>query len=156
MKVILTAAEGQTSSERMRVAVRASRSLLLVDDDPRVGKSLARSLGTRFDVEVASGVKEARAELAKRQFDIILSDVQMPDGGGRCLYEELAASAPEIAQRLILFTGGAPSDSDRAFVEEHRIVLLSKPLEIDAFLEAANAISPPALTAADIRLPRNT
>ena len=119
---------------------RPGRSLLLVDDDVAVGRAVARTLAASFDVHVVGGVAEALERLAVRSFDMILSDVQMPGGGGRRLCEELASST-EVVRRLVLFSGGDPSDEDRTFFAERGVPLLGKPLVLDALFEVINRTS---------------
>ena len=58
-------------------------SLLLVDDDPAIIRSLGRSLrGLGATVRSAGGVKEAEQALANFRPDVILSDLQLKDGEG--------------------------------------------------------------------------
>ena len=121
-----------------RPAIR--HRLLIVDDDHGLARALTRSLGSTLDVTLASGVADAREKLAQAAFDVVLCDVQMPDGGGRRVYEELAARSPELARRVILFSGGPPSEADRMFFEASNITLLQKPLAHGALLEAAERI----------------
>ncbi len=116
------------------------RSVIVVDDDVAVGRAVARSLKSSVDVELATGVDEALEKLLVREFDLILSDLQMPDGGGRRLYEELAARSPNIAGSLVFFSGGSPSVTDVAFIAQRRIPLLSKPLVLDELFAAAKRI----------------
>ena len=60
---------------------RGIRSVLVVDDDVAVGRAVARMLRTVVDVELASGVAQALEMLVDREFDLVLSDLQMPAGG---------------------------------------------------------------------------
>ncbi len=58
-------------------------SLLLVDDDPAIIRSLGRSLrGLGATVRSAGGVKEAEQALANFRPDVVLSDLQLKDGEG--------------------------------------------------------------------------
>jgi signal transduction histidine kinase/ActR/RegA family two-component response regulator len=116
------------------------RSLLVVDDDPHVARALLRSLGDAFDVELASGVAHALARLGEQPFDVVLTDLQMPDGGGLRLFRELEARSPDQAARLILVTGGQTSEADLAFVGAHRLELLAKPIVTDELFEALRRV----------------
>ncbi len=58
-------------------------SLLLVDDDPAIIRSLGRSLrGLGATVRSAGGVKEAGQALLSFRPDVVLSDLQLKDGEG--------------------------------------------------------------------------
>lgn len=57
--------------------------LLLVEDDPAIGRSLAEFLqGDGFGVETVSGQREAEARLAPGRFDLLLVDLSLSDGSG--------------------------------------------------------------------------
>ncbi len=57
--------------------------LLLVEDDPAIGRSLAEFLqGEGFGVETVSGQREAEALLAPGRFDLLLVDLSLSDGSG--------------------------------------------------------------------------
>jgi DNA-binding NtrC family response regulator len=58
-------------------------SLLLVDDDPAIIRSVGRALrGLGADVRSAGGVEEARLSLVSFQPDAVLADLQLKDGQG--------------------------------------------------------------------------
>jgi DNA-binding response OmpR family regulator len=59
------------------------KQILLVEDDPMIGQTLALSLPYRgYDLKVAENIAKATALLGTVHFDLILLDVQMPDGSG--------------------------------------------------------------------------
>lgn len=72
----------------------SGKRLLLVDDDHKILRTMHRLLYSTWEVEIASGVNEARAMLAERHYDVVLSDWDMPDGGGWAILE--ASSAPVV------------------------------------------------------------
>jgi signal transduction histidine kinase/CheY-like chemotaxis protein len=134
-----------TPAPEERLAVRTletgggRRSLLLVEDDDRVRRALARTLGCHFDVDLAAGVDAALDRLRHRTFDVVLSDWKMPDGGGRRLLDEIAAEQPDTVRSLYFVTGGKLSDDDEALLARHRSVLLRKPFAVDTLLTALRA-----------------
>jgi len=71
--------------------------ILVVDDDLGVCLSL-RDLLTQAGcaVTVATGGREALARLAEGPFDLVLSDVVMPDLDGHALFMEVRERHPEI------------------------------------------------------------
>ncbi len=68
---------------------RRRRLILLVEDEPSITEPLAEALDRDgFDTEVASTVAEA-LELARREPDLVLLDVMLPDGSGFDVCREL-------------------------------------------------------------------
>ncbi len=57
--------------------------VLLVEDDPVIGHTLAMSLPYRgFHLKVATTIAEGRRLFGSEPFDLVLLDVQLPDGSG--------------------------------------------------------------------------
>lgn len=71
-----------------------------MDDDPSIIRGLWRVLRKHrpeFHVNTASGSAQAIEALAELGYDLVLTDWQMPGGGGRAVLNELAARYPETA-----------------------------------------------------------
>jgi CheY-like chemotaxis protein len=105
--------------------------LLLVDDEPAVRAALRRVLATRFSVETADGVTSALELVRTRDFDVVVCDVMMPDGGGGRLHEELARWRPDLAARTVFVTGASVEHAARELQVDRRRIL-TKPLDVDA------------------------
>jgi DNA-binding response OmpR family regulator len=59
------------------------KKILLVEDDPMIGQTLALSLPYRgYDLKVADTIAKASDLIAIAAFDLVLLDVQLPDGSG--------------------------------------------------------------------------
>ncbi len=116
-------------------AARVKLRLLVVDDDAAVQRALRRYLASHFTVDVAGGVDEGLARLAASPFDVVLSDVMMPDGGGERLYRTLVEREPALADRVVFCTGGAVTDAARAFLRAQPRPVLEKPFDVEALLE---------------------
>jgi CheY-like chemotaxis protein len=79
-------------------------TILVVDDDLGVCQSLAELLRHQgCTAVIATSALEALREIAKRRFDLVVSDVVMPDMDGYDLYMELKESQPTLP--VILMTG---------------------------------------------------
>jgi two-component system NtrC family sensor kinase len=84
----------------------AGRRALVIDDERDLAELLAEMLEREgFAVEVAVAGEHALAELGRRSYDLILSDVRMPDPDGPALLRRLQSDWPALAQRLIFITG---------------------------------------------------
>lgn len=80
--------------------------VLLVDDHPMIGAALEMLLrGTDYEVlGRARSVAEANAALAKQKPDLLLLDVNLPDGSGLDVLKRLSRSRSR--PRVILLTAG--------------------------------------------------
>jgi len=81
------------------------KSILLVDDDPHLRRSLEiglRSLG--YEVKAAGDAHEALLELSRHPIDIVITDVMMPGPSGLELARKIRAERPNLP--VILMTGG--------------------------------------------------
>lgn len=69
----------------------AAPTILVVEDDPNLRLALRDNLENQggYAVEEATTVREAREHLARRQFQLILLDVMLPDGDGYSLCRAL-------------------------------------------------------------------
>jgi len=80
-------------------------SILLVDDEAIVVQGLARYLGRYgYDVGVANSGEAALAALDQRRFDIVVTDINMPDGDGIELITTLQDRAGEVP--IVAISGG--------------------------------------------------
>jgi two-component system response regulator RegA len=79
------------------------RTILLVDDDPHVGRSVARRLRElSYDVSIATTFDEALRLAADLRPDDVLLDMWIPGGNGIALIEPMRRLNPGI--RIVLFT----------------------------------------------------
>jgi CheY-like chemotaxis protein len=109
--------------------------VLVVDDEVAIGRALQRSLGRHHDVVVLTNGKEVLARIASgERFDVILSDLMMPDVTGMEIYEQLSLAAPDQAKRMIFLTGGAFTERARSFLDRAPNPRIEKPFEISSVL----------------------
>jgi signal transduction histidine kinase len=74
------------------ISVRRSVRLLLVEDHEDTKRSLTRMLQRRgYDVLPASDVRSALEVATNTQFDVLVSDIGLPDGSGLDLFRTLRA-----------------------------------------------------------------
>lgn len=103
--------------------------MLVVDDEPiqlRSTERVLRRLG--YDVECASSAIEARAMIAARSFDLVLSDIAMPGMSGVELLRSLREENPRVP--VILMTGEPAIDTAIKALELGAIHYLTKPLDV--------------------------
>jgi len=108
-----------------------SGRILLVDDEPHILHYMRATLeawGHRVDV--ATDGQEAVARARDGDYDLILTDVRMPNLGGRELYERLSREAPGAAARVVFSTGDTVRDDTMAFLERAGRPVLHKPFKL--------------------------
>jgi PAS domain S-box-containing protein len=105
--------------------------VLVVDDEPLMARGLARILGREHDVSTLTSAREAlKCLMETDSFDVVLCDLMMPEMTGVDLHRELERSKPEIARRVLFFTGGAFTPATHAFVKRMADRCLEKPLDV--------------------------
>lgn len=102
-------------------------SLLLVEDDAYVARSLLRMLsGTRFYVLHVTRGDVALECVKRRFFDVVLSDLGLPGASG---LEVLAAARARNPATALLLMSGAPTQASEAAAAALGVVAyLAKPL----------------------------
>lgn len=105
--------------------------VLIVDDEPMIGRALERALSPVDDVTVVNSAFDALAFFeAGREFDLVLCDLSMPGMSGAGLYDQVAERWPLLLPRFVIMTGGASTDSTRAFLERSSVPRLDKPIDM--------------------------
>ncbi|HET8939059.1 MAG TPA: ATP-binding protein, partial [Polyangiales bacterium] len=105
--------------------------VLVVDDEPLMARGLARILSREHDVSTLTSAREALKCLMENDtFDAVLCDLMMPEMTGVDLHRELERRRPDIARRVLFFTGGAFTPATHAFVERMADRCLEKPLDV--------------------------
>ncbi len=82
------------------------KTALIVDDEPDIRELLEITLGRMGLVTVAApDVTTAKAKLAEQQFDLCLTDMNLPDGSGLELVELIGESHPHLPVAVITAFG---------------------------------------------------
>jgi len=109
--------------------------LLLVDDDRHLCESMAdwlREQGHRVDT--AHSVAEGRAQVDRKTYDVVLTDIRLGDGEGFELLQYCQRNAPHT--QVVLITGYGTVETAVEAIRAGAFDLLTKPL-IDDELEMA-------------------
>ncbi|WP_233278118.1 PAS domain S-box protein [Myxococcus stipitatus] len=107
-----------------------SGRLLVIDDEPAVGRSLARIIGKRHQVTVVGSGEEALTKLnSGGPFDAIFCDLMMPGITGMDVYEKVREREPGLSLRFIFITGGSYTTRARQFLERIPNPRIEKPFD---------------------------
>ena len=111
-----------------QAAAPARGQILVVDDEPRLGRSIERLLAPHHQVVAVTSARDALARIAAGEhFDVILCDLMMPEMTGMDLHEELSRTAPRLAAGMVFMTGGAFTPRAREFLARVPNRRLEKP-----------------------------
>ena len=124
----------------MSIPIPALR-ILLVDDDADVGTALGDMLSAEgHDVHVALGGRAALDFLEKRAFDVVVTDMRMPEVDGPALYREAVARFPLLRDSFIFVTGDAFSPETVGFLSRNGAVHVPKPCSFEELDDALHQV----------------
>jgi two-component system response regulator AtoC len=105
-------------------------AVLVVEDDPAFGGVLDEELrGRGHTVEVAASVAAARERLHDDVYDVVLLDLQLPDGSGLDVLREIAAEG--LATEALVLTGHAEVPTALEAMRLGAYDYLSKPPQLE-------------------------
>lgn len=102
------------------------KKLLIVDDEPMIVRAMARLMTSQYEVLTATSVVVALALLPS--VDVVLSDWNMPDGGGAAI---LRASK----QPVVLMTAN-PDQAAATPEGQTAAAIIAKPAHVDEISDA--------------------
>jgi signal transduction histidine kinase len=106
--------------------------ILVIDDMPAIGRMITSAFAGAHDVVAVTEASEAFAKLAAGEaFDVILTDLMMPEISGRDVLDKLTAEWPHLAANVIFMTGGAFTPESREFLDRASQRVLAKPFSIE-------------------------
>ena len=114
-------------------AAETRRALILVvDDDVFVLQFIADALvADGYEVDTAENSREALEKTGARQYDLVLSDLRMPELDGVALYRELGRRQPKLLERFVVVSGTTEPPEYAGFLEETGVRVLSKPFRVE-------------------------
>jgi two-component system NtrC family sensor kinase len=115
--------------------------VLVVDDEPGIAELLQDLLeAAGCSVCTAGSGREALLQLRTQTFDLVISDLRMPDIDGAGLWRALSSSHPALATRVLFVTGDTLSPAAHAFLAETGCPSLDKPFARGDLLRSLAAL----------------
>jgi two-component system NtrC family sensor kinase len=115
--------------------------ILLVDDNPIVSQVLNDILSLDgYGVDTAPNGIAALEKMEGRRYDLILTDLHMPELDGAGLYRELAKRQTHPPQKIIFLTGTAGISESQRLVQETGLPVLRKPFNLVDLLELVRKV----------------
>jgi CheY-like chemotaxis protein len=125
---------------RMRPPVKQEH-ILILDDEPEVLGGLAELLSIDGHlVDTASTGAMALGKLRKYTYDLILSDLRMPEIDGAAFYRELQRHHSALCRRVIFLTGDSLSPESRMFLEQTAVPTPGKPVTLTELRSAVRQL----------------
>lgn len=125
-------------------------ALLIVDDDPVTADMIYQALYKEdYNITLAHSGEGAIEEGRKRKFDLILTDLRMPETGGLNVLEWFRKEQPEAL--VVLMTAFGSSSSAIESMRHGAYDYISKPFKIDELRQMIRkALSVPAIKTATL------
>ena len=121
--------------------------ICLVEDDEIMGESLCDRFALEgFLVEWHQTGSEALRALSNKKFDLVISDIHLPDLDGEELFTRLLASKSDLPP-FIFITGYGSIDRAVRLLKQGATDYISKPFDLDQLVEKVCQLCPPVQTA---------
>src|SRR5690606_3232935 len=110
-----------------------AKQIHIVEDDVAFGKMLTSFLERKgFQVSVSLTGENARKVIAENKFDLLITDLQLPDDSGLDLLEFSQKTSPNT--KVILMTGYAEVDTAVKAIKKGALDYISKPFRPEELL----------------------
>jgi len=117
-----------------------SKRILVVDDDESIRDLCALVLSTAgYTVETALHGADGLDKLRQASYDLVISDVNMPELGGLEFYSSALNDMPAVEGSFLFMTGGAPEEL-LSTLSEKSLKCLEKPFKISELLETVEGL----------------
>jgi two-component system response regulator HydG len=117
-----------------------AQQIHIVEDDVAFGKMLTSFLERKgFNVTVSLSGEKARKTISKSNFDLLITDLKLPDDSGLDLLEFSQKTSPNT--KVILMTGYAEVDTAVKAIKKGALDYISKPFRPEELLMIIEADS---------------
>lgn len=117
--------------------------ILVIDDDPQIRTLFKQVLSEDgMEVEDAACGKDGIALFAKGSFELVITDLFMPDIDGLTVISELRRDHPDV--KIIGISGGPPQQQTKLLpllgVALEHVRILKKPVDIDMLVSVVKSM----------------
>jgi len=115
--------------------------ILVVDDDLLVTQLIVDTLTREgYWVDSAPNGVTALEKIQHQRYDLILSDLHMPQLNGVGLYLALTQQLDRLSERIIFLTGSTGSSELHRFLKETGLPVLRKPFALVELLQLVRQV----------------
>jgi len=113
--------------------------ILVLDDDPVVTLSCKRILGAEgYEITTTDKGEDALNKLVKEDFDLLISDIRLPDTNGLVVLKESKAARPNTD--VVIITGYPTLEDAKESIKSGAFEYIEKPFTPDFMLNVANKV----------------
>lgn len=123
--------KAETHHVKSKVPVRSNYNILLVDDDEEIGEYIARELGAYYHFAVAHNGKEGLKELLSNNYDLVVSDVMMPEMDGMTMLRMIKTNVNISHIPVIMLTSKSDVANRLEGLEKGADAYLTKPFTME-------------------------
>src|ERR1700730_13238874 len=119
--------------------------ILVVDDQEHMRELLVEALSADgHTVDPAENGTAALQLFETQAYDLVVSDLQMPQMDGPKLYEEVCKRWTAAAPGVVLITGEDEAPSYRQFLKVPKLPVVAKPFKLKEFRQMLETLFPTA------------
>lgn len=117
--------------------------VLAVDDESIIAQLIADVLGGEgYDVDTAPHGLAALERLERRTYDVVLSDLRMPELDGLGLFREIEQRYPDLLHRFVFITGTSEHADYQGFIDDVKVPVLTKPFDMADLVRVVQELLP--------------
>jgi CheY-like chemotaxis protein/anti-sigma regulatory factor (Ser/Thr protein kinase) len=111
--------------------------VLVVEDEAVVRRLVQETIRRHFGctVETATNGLQGLQQAETGPYDLVISDIRMPEMNGPELYRRLRDSQPALAERFVFITGHPGSNEDVPEVAQWPVPVVAKPFSVERLVE---------------------
>jgi CheY-like chemotaxis protein len=116
---------------RLDRAAPRSEKILVVDDEKAIVEMLGEMLVLLgYNPSLCFSAREGLEKISETTFDLVMSDLRMPDIDGPAFYRMALARDSRLEHRFIFLTGDTVNEDTRTFLKASGKPFLAKPFRL--------------------------
>jgi CheY-like chemotaxis protein len=122
---------GAPSSGLLAQGAPRAEKILVVDDEKAIVEMLGEMLGLLgYAPALCHSAREGLKRIGETKFDLVLSDLRMPEMDGSQFYRRALEMDARLEKRFIFLTGDTVHEDTRSFLKETGQPFLTKPFRL--------------------------
>jgi len=108
------------------------KNILVIDDEQSILDILMNTLQQEgHQVDVASNGRIALSKVKETDYDLVITDIKMPDFDGKRFFKEVENYNQKLVEKIIFTTGDLANPETQAFLENTNRPCIAKPFNLD-------------------------